>query len=476
MNDNINLLVLKSFFEFKSVWLTELEFLKSDYALLTNKINQYIKLKNEFPSKAIIKNSIPKFVSGDSVEDEGTRKRLRSIMTAIIENDSEMEYTKSELYDLLVEDNISDKAMILIHQQGEALLKKDFDKIQRLSDQISKITKTGSNIVLKDSVDSIIKIKTTDNKISTGLDFGLGTGLEIAPKGSMVNLLAGTGCGKSFLALQALLNNFLFHGRNVCNFNYELSRSEIALRIKSYISLVPAQEIEKEEYSNSNNVYRVKAVEYVLKRVIGIDKATEILIKGNLEEFEKYPLRTNKLHIICAEGEMNYESDYEGADFVEDELPNDRQLLDYVEKHGEELDMVVVDLITELTFKNPTSSEANDIKLFVKEFKRLCKKYSFTGWVLNQTADETSSFGLLTNKYSRAIAQSSDLVISIISLDEMVENDETLIVIKKSRHSIPNQCLVCKRDFQIGRFTPTGDIIPLSEVIKKLNKQFSKKG
>jgi hypothetical protein len=74
-------------------------------------------------------------------------------------------------------------------------------------------------------------------------------------------------------------------------------------------------------------------------------------------------------------GVKNLESDYEGADFVEDELPNDRQLLDYVEKHGEELDMVVVDLITELTFKNPTSSEANDIKLFVKEFKRLCKKY-----------------------------------------------------------------------------------------------------
>ena len=106
----------------------------------------------------------------------------------------------------------------------------------------------------------------------------------------------------------------------------------------------------------------------------------------------------------------------------------------------------------------------------------MCKKYSFTGWILNQTADETSSFGLLTNKYSRAIAQSSDLVISIISLDEMVENDETLLVIKKSRHSVPNQCLICKRDFQIGRFTPTGDIIPLSEVIKKLNKQFSKKG
>ena len=312
MNDNINLLVLKSFFDFKSVWLTELEFLKSDYALLTSKINQYIKLKNEFPSKAIIKNSIPKFVSGDSVEDEGTRKRLRSIMTAIIENASEMEYTKTELYDLLVEDNISDKAMALIQQQGEALLKKDFDKIQRLSDQISKITKTGSNVVVKDSVDSIVKIKTKDSKISTGFDFGLGTGLEVAPKGSVVNIIAGTGFGKSHLALQSMIVNFMYHDKNVCNFNYELSRPEIALRIKSFISRVPVEEIETESYSVSDNAFRVKAVEYVLKRKIDINKATEILVSKKLEEFEKYPLRKNKMIIICAEGEVEYSEGYDG--------------------------------------------------------------------------------------------------------------------------------------------------------------------
>lgn len=475
MNNNINLLVLKSFFDFKSVWLSEIEFLKNDYALLASKINQYIKMKNEFPSKAIIKNSIPKFVSGDSVEDEGIRKRLRSIMTAIIENDSEMEYTKSELYDLLIEDNISDKAMTLIQQQGEALLKKDFDKIQRLSDQLLKITKTGSNIVLKDSVDSIIKIKTKDSKISTGFDFGLGTGLEVAPKGSVINIIAGTGFGKSHLALQSMIVNFLYHDKNVCNFNYELSRPEIALRIKSFISRVPVEEIENESYSVSDNAFRVKAVEYVLKRKIDINKATEILVSKKLEDFEKYPLRKNKMIIICAEGEVEYSEGYDG-DFEEDELPNDQQLLSYVEKHGNELDCVYIDLITELTFKHPTSSEAGDIKNFVKEFKRLCKKFSIMGFVLNQVQDEQSSYGLLHNKYSKSLAQTSDLVIAIVSLDEMVENNETLLVIKKCRHGQPNQALICSRDFSIGRFTPTGDIIYLSEVIKKLNKQFSKKG
>lgn len=474
MNENINILVLKSFFNFKNVWLTEVELLKPDYALLASKINQYIKMKGEFPSKSIIKASIAKFVTDDSVEGNATRKRLNSIMVVIIENNTELEYTRNELYDLLIEENIVSKSMDIAQKLTEAILKKDFDKVQTLSDKLQKATKIGSKVLLKDSVDSINSIKTKDSKVSTGLDFGLDTGAELAPKGSLINLIGATGTGKSFLALQSMLTNFLIHDRNVVNFNYELSRAEIALRIKSFISEVNVDEIEKEEYSVSNNYYRVLASEYVLKHKIDIETATKIVASKDLTKFEKYPLRSNTLTLICAEGEAVYREGYTG-DFEEEDLPNDKQLLAYIEKYGETLDCVYVDLITELTFQNPTVSEANDIKLFVKDFKRLCKKYSFLGFLLNQTADETSSYGLLTNKYSRSLAQTADLVLAIVSIDEMVEDDETLIVIKKCRHGQPNQSLISKRDFSIGRFTPTGDIIFLSDVIKKLNKQFTKK-
>lgn len=474
MNENINILVLKSFFNFQNVWLTELSLLKPDYALLASKINQYIKMKGEFPSKSIIKTSINKFITDDSVEATATRKRLNSIMVVIIENDSNLEYTRSELYDLLVEENVTSKSMEIAQKLTEAILKKDFDKVQTLSSKLQQATKIGSKVLLKDSIDSINSIKTKDSKISTGLDFGLDTGAEVAPKGSLINIIAGTGFGKSFLALQSMLTNFLQHDKNVVNYNYELSRAELALRIKSFISGVPIEEIEKENYSVSNNYYRVLATEYVLKRKIDIDTATKIVASKDLSKLEEYPLRSNTLTLICAEGEAVYREGYEG-DFEEEDLPNDKQLLAYIEKHGETLDCVYVDLITELTFQNPTNSEANDIKLFVKEFKRLCKKYSFIGFVLNQTADETSSYGLLTNKYSRSLAQTADLVLAIVSIDEMVEDNETLIVIKKCRHGQPNQALICKRDFSIGRFTPTGDIIFLSDVIKKLNKQFTKK-
>ena len=475
MNENVNMLVLKSFFNFKNVWLTELELLKPDYALLASKINQYIKMKGEFPSKAIIKASIHKFITEVSAEADATRKRLNSIMVVIIENDFNLEYTRNELYDLLVEDNVMGNAMEIAQKLTEAILKKDFNKVQTLSDKIQQATKIGSKVLLKDSVDSINSIKTKDSKISTGLDFGLDTGAELAPKGSLINIIAGTGFGKSFLALQSMLTNFLQHDKNVVNFNYELSRAEIALRIKSYISQVPVEEIEKESYSVSNNYYRVLATEYVLKRKIDIETATKIVASKDLSKLEEYPLRSNTLTLICAEGEAIYREGYEG-DFEEEDLPNDKQLLAYIEKHGETLDCVYVDLITELTFQNPSQSEANDIKLFVKDFKRLCKKYSFLGFILNQTADETSSYGLLTNKYSRSLAQTADIVLAIVSVDEMVEDNETLIVIKKCRHAQPNQALVCKRDFSVGRFTPTGDIIFLSDVIKKLNKQFTKKG
>ena len=65
------------------------------------------------------------------------------------------------------------------------------------------------------------------------------------------------------------------------------------------------------------------------KRKIDINKATEILVSKKLEEFEKYPLRKNKMIIICAEGEVEYSDGYDG-DFEEDELPNDQQLLSYI--------------------------------------------------------------------------------------------------------------------------------------------------
>ena len=475
MNDNnINLLVLRSFFDLNSVWLTELDFLKEDYRLIASKINHYIHIKNEFPSKAIIKANVPKFVSGEGTEVEATRKRLRAIMTAIIENDEKPEYTKSELYDLLVEDFKTTKAMEITQKLDKAVLDKDFNKVQKLTDELQRTTKESSNIILRDSVDALVHIKSTDNKVSTGLDFGLETGAELIPKGSLINLLAGTGFGKSFLALQSMLTNFLEHDRNVVNFNYELDRTDIALRIKAFISRVNMQEIETGNFSVSTNRHRVNAVKYVLTRKIDIETATQIIISGDLSKFEKYPLRTNKLIIISAEGDSEYEVGYSG-DFEEDELPNDQQLLEYVEKHGAELDDVYVDLITEITFKSPTHSESNDIKIFVKKIKALAKKFSFRVWILNQVADETSGYGLTTNKYSRSLAQTADLVLVIVSLDEMVENEESLIIVKKCRHGQPNQALVCKRELGISRFTPTGDIITLSEVIKKLNKQFSKK-
>ena len=38
MNNNINLLVLKSFFDKGSVWLDEIELLQEDYAIFTRKL------------------------------------------------------------------------------------------------------------------------------------------------------------------------------------------------------------------------------------------------------------------------------------------------------------------------------------------------------------------------------------------------------------------------------------------------------
>jgi len=54
-NTNINIEVLNSFFEEKTIWLNNLDYLQEDYKLLVQKIEKYIKVKQEFPSKTVIK-------------------------------------------------------------------------------------------------------------------------------------------------------------------------------------------------------------------------------------------------------------------------------------------------------------------------------------------------------------------------------------------------------------------------------------
>lgn len=472
MSININIEVLNSFFESKSIWLNNLDYLQEDYKILVEKIEKYIKVKNEFPSKSLIKKSIPKFVPSDSKENILLRKRLDTIMSTILDYEAS-DLTTSELEDLLEEEYKKDIAMENTEKLVKAITDSNFTLVKDIAENLISVSASNA-IDLKgtDTVELMDNIILTDNKVSSGLDFGLGTGAEHVPKGSMINLIGMSGGGKSILCIQAMINNFL-KGRNQLMYNYELDMGEISLRIKSYISKVPATEIETGMYSVSDSHLRVKAVSYVLKREVTLIQAVDILNRNALEEFEKYPLRKNFLKIIASKGDHAYREGYQD-DFLEDDLPTDLGILSYLDKFGDKIDDVYIDLITELEFEVPTHSEANDYKVFARKAKALAKKHSFRVWILNQVENENTPSGLLNNKYSKALAQTADLVLAVVSTVAMAEEDEVAICIKKCRHGIPNKVILCHRAFDVYTFQPTEDILWISDIVKRLEKQFKK--
>jgi len=389
-------------------------------------------------------------------------------------NQDRTDLTTSELEDLLIEDYKKDIAMDNAEKLVTAISDGNFDLVKDISNNLISVS-ASSAIDLKgsDTIELMDNIVLTNNKVSSGLDFGLGTGAEYVPKGSLVNLIGQTGGGKSILTLQAMVNNYL-KGRNQLMYNYELDLGEISLRVKSYISKVPASEIESELYSVSDNPLRVKAVSYVLKRDITLEQAVDILSRDALEEFEQYPLRPNFFKIIASKGDHEFKGGYQD-NFLEDELPTDLGILNYLEKYGDKIDDCYIDLITELEFENPTQSEANDYKVFARKLKAIAKKHSFRAWLLNQVESESNASGLLNNKYSKALQQTADLVLAVVSSIAMAEDNMVAICIKKCRHSVPNRVILCNRAFDVYTFEPTGDLLWISDIAEQLDKQFKRK-
>lgn len=471
-NKNINIEVIDSILSSDSVWLEDFTFLREDYRLLANKIETYYNNKKQMPSCSFLKKSVHKFS-----QDKSVVKKLESIMEVVTGKESE--FSKSELRELLAEDYKKRELSKRLIKAGELVNSGDFESLGHILEQSQELSKVGGEVknwLKTDSRNSLAKIKTSNNMVSSGLNFGLNSGAEFVPKGSMINLIGASGTGKSILALQAMVNNFL-DGRNQLMFNYELGLEEIALRIKSYISKVPAEEIIKESYSSSDSAIRVKAVEYVLKYEITLNEAVSIINNKKENTLKDKPLRMNSLKIISAKGDYTYTDDYSEADLEDDDLPTDLQVIDYLRDYGKDVDDVYIDLMTELEFANPSSSEANDYKVFARKAKALAKKHSFRIWLLNQVHDENSANGLVTNKYSRSLLQTSDLCLVVLATLEMVEEEQVCIAIKKCRHGIPNIVIPCQRNFSIFefKFYEGTETIWLSQVMKEFDKQFKSK-
>jgi major membrane immunogen (membrane-anchored lipoprotein) len=83
MNNNINLLVLKSFFDKGTVWLDEIELLLEDYAIFTRKLLS-IEIENgKIPSLSLTLKNVDKL--NFKVEDEiAYKKKLKAKKSQIL--------------------------------------------------------------------------------------------------------------------------------------------------------------------------------------------------------------------------------------------------------------------------------------------------------------------------------------------------------------------------------------------------------
>ena len=164
MNDNINLLVLKSFFDKGSVWLDEIELLQEDYVIFTRKLLS-IELENgKLPSLSLTLKNVDKL--NFKVEDEiAYKKRLKAILISL--GNIETDLNEEELMELLREDFLARNLQEEIPILTQFVIDKNFEKAKNsifklenyLSDGLAKDMSFEDNEELFLHTDSVLNFK-----------------------------------------------------------------------------------------------------------------------------------------------------------------------------------------------------------------------------------------------------------------------------------------------------------------------------
>jgi hypothetical protein len=125
MNDNINLLVLKSFFDKGTVWLDEIELLLEDYAIFTRKLLN-IEIENgKIPSLSLTLKNVDKL--NFKVEDEiAYKKKLKAILISL--DNIVTDLNEDELMELLREDFLARNMQEEIPILTQFVIDKNFEK------------------------------------------------------------------------------------------------------------------------------------------------------------------------------------------------------------------------------------------------------------------------------------------------------------------------------------------------------------
>lgn len=466
MNDNnINLLVLRSFFDLNNVWLEDIELLGSDYAMLTRKLLSIEMNNGKLPSLALIMKNVEKLNFNLGEEEIPYKKKVKSILASLV--DISVDINNEELLELLRENYLTNEMFEEVPRLTKNLTDKNFEKVRLSLNKLDNILQNGMNkaIEFEDNNSLFLENEETINFKYTGYFDDLP--YARVPEGSLCLLIARSKQGKTSLLIQSLINNYL-KGENVYLISYEIPKVSIINRALSYIASVPLSEINDNQYSVSDNSVRVKIARYVLARQITFKEALKVYLQEGYEGLEKIPVRENKLIIRASitKGELeklkSQNKKFNG-------LPTDIDILKEIKdinKHTK-LDWVYIDYLSLIPFVDSKNSREHNISSFSRNLKQTLMETSTCGFVLAQAKSKAEFAEPL---YSQGILLDSDLCVSIMGTAEQLAEGMTTIHITLSRHSEGFKSFQAERRLDIQTFTLTGDSMEYDDFYEKYSK------
>ena len=465
MNDNINLLVLKSFFDKGSVWLDEIELLQEDYAIFTRKFLS-IEIENgKLPSLSLTLKNVDKL--NFKVEDEiAYKKKLKAILISL--SNIETDLNEEELMELLREDFLARNLQEEIPILTQYVIDKNFEKAKNsifklenyLSDGLAKDMSFEDNEELFLHTDSVLNFK--------NIGFPKELPFHKLPEGAMLLITSRSKTGKTSLLVGSLTENFI-KGNNCYIASYEIPRVSLINRMLSYISDVPLQEINEGIYSVSDSSLRVLVARYVLSKNVDFKTASRVMLEKGEEGLKALPTRENKL-IIKASVTKDELEKYKAKNKRPPNLPSDVEILKDVRDYNKvgKLDFIYIDYISLIPFIDSKNSREQNIANFSKALKLSLLETSTIGIVLSQSKSAQEFYVPL---FSQSLQLDADAVISVQPTKEQNENGLTTIHLSLARHTEGMQSYECEKNLAVQKFIPTGNSIDMEDFLEKYNKE-----
>lgn len=463
---NINQTALKLYLE-GTLPQELIRYFTKDYAQVVSKIEQFKKKNSKTPSLDFLIQYVSKL--GEDIEQSN---RIGNILY-VISKIKNVEMSIEEVGQLFLEEYKSDRIRDLIKRSSIAIVDEDLVLVEKLSKEIAEISslQIGSNNFLKeDDKAQFSKEAKKLNKISSGLLQGEGLPIENTVLGSNVIYAAPSGLGKTILGLTTALNCFL-QGQNVLLISYEISKAQIIIRMRSLLTGVSLDEVSNNSYLTEEAKVLVLCSGYVMTKEVSLNKAVEAYNKFGEEYLKELPDRTNSIKILAATDLEDLEqARLEGRAL--DSLPNDEEILEILETHGEHLDSVIYDYISEIPYKNSYNSREISITEFTRKLKLLALEKGFNNYILSQVVSENEVYGMFQTKYALSLINVADTALFMVSTKEMKKMGLVAICTRKARHFQTGQCWICQIDYCTGQLVYTGETCTLAEIQDELKKDF----